>query len=224
MKKAEMEHHHAEYHSKLGKARAAKQRGLYREAIQLVLSSWGHIDGMLRYERKYGGAELATIEAIDMVFEYAPFLLDLQSLERLESLLKNHRRIDKDTSESMVDKLAKARALMWDAHRMWNHLEGHPDARDDELAQALDGAETQWRPIAETWEKMGLLDRTPDGSSNRWALSTRLGQVVSAKCPSCGGVAEGPKAMFFEELSCPECHVVVSFVILARESAGGRQE
>ncbi len=111
---------------------------------------------------------------------------------------------------------------MWDAHRMWNHLEGHPQTRQDELGRVLGGGQTQWRSTAEAWEKMGLLHRTPEGASYRLALSTRLGEVISAKCPSCGTVAEGPKAMFFEELPCPECHAAVSFVIRVRESATGR--
>lgn len=224
MKKAEMESHRAKYHDQMAKARAAQQKGLYHEAVELALSSWDHIDAMMQYERRFQDRELVRIEGIDMVLEYAPLLLDFRSLDKLQSLLKNYRRIDKNTSESLVDKLAKARSLMWDAHHMWDYLEQHADARQNELHRILGGEQDQWRSVAEAWEKMGLLHRMPEGKSYCLALSTRMGEVVSAKCSSCGAVAEAPKAMFFEELACPNCRATVLFVILSKEATAGTKE
>ena len=74
----------------------------------------------------------------------------------------------------------------------------------------------------EAWEKMGLVERTPEpqGNSYRVALATRMGQVISAKCPSCGEIAQAPKAMFLEPTPCPHCNSAESFVFLVAEVAG----
>jgi hypothetical protein len=102
---------------------------------------------------------------------------------------------------------------MWDAHRMWNHIEEHPETMQDGLRATLGGHQGRWRSIAEAWEKMGVLRRIPQGGSYRLAFITRLGEVVAAKCPSCGDVLEAPKAMWLEHTECPTCHSSVSFVI-----------
>jgi endogenous inhibitor of DNA gyrase (YacG/DUF329 family) len=41
-----------------------------------------------------------------------------------------------------------------------------------------------------------------------------MGQVISAKCPACGEVAEAPKAMFLEPMTCPRCNSDQAFVFL----------
>ena len=195
MKKEEMGQHRMEYDALMGAARAALQEGLYRDAVEAALSAWDHIDGMMQYERKYGDRDFDSIEAIDLVLRYAPLLLDSSALAKLESLLKTQRRIDKNTSESLADKLAKAESRIWDAHKLWDYLEGHAETRQDELRQILGGDQDEWRSTAEAWEKMRLARRTPEDRSYRLALSTRMGEVVSGKCPSCGAVAEAPKSL-----------------------------
>lgn len=217
MKKAEKEAHQAAYHSLMDKARSAEREGLYRTAVELALESWDHIDGMMQYEHKYEEREFDGISAINTVLKYAPLLLDYRSLDKLEALLKNCRRIEKNTSESLGDRHAKAKEMMWDAHRMWGHLEQHPEGRQDKLRRILGGDQDRWRSIAEAWDKMGLLHRTSEGGSYRLSLFTRMGEVVSGKCPSCGSVVRAPKAMFLEEEDCPECRATVVFVILSFE-------
>lgn len=213
-----MENHREKYRNLMRDARAAQQHGLYRDAIKQALDSWEHIDGMMQYERRYEDREFDSVEGIDMVLKYAPLLLDFHSLERLEGLLTGQRRIDRNTSDSLAEHLAKARALMWDVHRLWDHLEHHPGTRQDELRQILGGEQDQWRTAAEIWEKMGLVHRTPEGRSYRLALSTRMGETVSAKCPACGVVADAPKAMFLEMSTCPKCRAKVLFVILSKRA------
>lgn len=222
MKKTEMEAHHQKYQDLMSEALSAGKNGSYRKAVELALSSWDHIDGMMQYQRKYEAAEFTSIGAIDLILKYAPLLFDFRSLDRLELLLKDRRRIEKHTFESLGDKLAEARSLMWDAHRLWDYLEFHPDARQDELRERLGGSQDRWRSLATEWEAMGLLRRTADGRSYRLALCTRMGQIVPAKYSACGAVTEAPKAMFLEELTCPECRAKVSFVILAREATNPR--
>ena len=224
MKKAEMEHHRAEYHALMSKARAAKKEGLYREAVDAAFSSWEFIDGMMQYERRYEGREFDGIEGINVVLQYAPLLLDFDSLDKLESLLKDYRRIDKNTSESLRDRLEKGRSLMRDVHRMWDHLERHPGAMQDDLTQTLGGEQEQWQSVAEDWEKMGLLRRTPDGGSYRLALATRMGEVVPAKCSACGAVSMAPKSMLLENTTCPHCKATVSFVFIAPRTSSDAKE
>ncbi|KKM23055.1 hypothetical protein LCGC14_1619070 [marine sediment metagenome] len=214
MTKADMESHRAEYVALMADARSAEREGLYTRSVELALRSWDHIDGMMQYERKHNKKEFASIQAVDMVLKYAPLVFDTHSLDKLEALLKARRRIDKNTSESLADKLSNARALMWEAHRLWDHVERNPGTRQDKLRRVLGGEQEQWRSFANTWEAMGLVSRTPEGGSYRLALSTRMGGVVSAKCPSCGSVANAPKGMFLEDTACPECRDTVLFVIL----------
>jgi hypothetical protein len=219
--KAEMQEHHAKYQELMAEARSKEKAGSYRDAIKLALASWDHIDGMMQYRRRYEDVEFRTVEAIDMVLKYAPLLLDFASLDALEWLLKDRRRIEKHTSDSLADSLAEARSLMWDAHRLWDHLEFHPDARQDELREHLGGNQERWRALAAAWETMGLVERVSEGRSYRLALCTRMGKIVPGKCPSCGAVSEAPKAMFLEDTTCPKCGDKVSFVLLAPDPTVG---
>jgi hypothetical protein len=98
---------------------------------------------------------------------------------------------------------------------MWDHLEQNPETRQDELRKSLGGEQDQWRSLAELCERMGLLQRVPQGNSYQLALCTRLGEVVPGKCPACGAISDAPKAMLLEPLICPDCHKEVSFVILS---------
>ena len=219
-----MENHQRLYQSLTADARAAERAGLYRVAVEKALESWKHIDGMMQYERRYDNKEFASVSTIDLTLKYAPLLLDFTSLNRLEGLLKDCRRIEKNTSDNLGDKLVAARALMWDAHRLWDHLERNPDSRQDELGRLLGGKRERWRGIIEAWEKMGLLRREPEGGTYRLALSTRMGELVSAKCPACGNVSEAPKAMCLEENACPECKTTVLFVILSTRPVADSKE
>jgi hypothetical protein len=224
MTKVEMEHHQKQYQSLMADARSAEQAGLYRIAIEKALASWEHIDGMMQYERRYESKEFRSVPAIDLTLRYAPLLLDFASLDALEGLLKDCRRIEKNTSDSLVDKLAAARALMREAHRLWDHLEWNPRSRQDELRRLLGGDQEQWRGIAEAWDKMGLLRRESEGGTYRLSLSTRMGEVVLAKCPGCGNIVEAPKAMCLEDMVCPECEATTLFVILSAPPLGDPKE
>ena len=93
----------------------------------------------------------------------------------------------------------------------------------DELAATLGGNQVQWRAAAESWAKMGLLSRTPAGRTYRLALSTRMGEVTSGKCSSCGYVAEAPKGMFLEQMMCPECRNQVHFVLLVGPTSASKR-
>ena len=214
MKKAEMEAHNSAYEQQMAAAETAERQGLYRVALRAAMDAWEHIDGMMQYQNKYEEREFSDVWAIDFVIKYAPLLLDQKSLNKLEELLDSQRRIERRTANSVPEKLAAARARILDNHRLWTHLERNPDFAQDELRAALGGNQGQWRAVAESWEKMGLVRRVPRHHSYLLALATRMGEVVPAKCPSCGKVEEAPKAMFLEPLKCPKCRKSALFVFL----------
>ncbi len=224
MKKEELERDAARYDALVSRARELLRGGLYREAVTLAREAWPHIDGMMRFKQKYEDREFTSLAAIDLVLKYAPLLMDRQSLDELEKLLKDCRRIEKNTKQNLGAKLSEARSVLWNAHRLWDYLEMHPDSRQDELRRVLGGDQEFWRSISEEWDRMGLVERRPEGGSYRLSLATRLGKIVRGKCPGCGGSMEAPKAMFFEPMSCPGCGGEVLFVILSEGPAGIARE
>ena len=214
MKKAEMQEHYDVYHYSMERARALERRGLITRALQECRKAWPFIDGMMQFSKRYESQEFSSIPAIDMVLKHAPYLFDFESMEALEQLLKQGQRIEKNTSQSLADKLADARSRMELAHRLWNYLELNPGARQDRLRKALGGDQEVWRAIAETWEKMGLLSRVPEGGSYRLDFRSRMGAVVFGKCPECGSKHQAPKSMLLGRNKCPDCQQDVVMVLL----------
>ena len=214
LKKVDMEYHRGQYHTLTASARAALQDGLYGKAVELAGSAWEHIDGMMQYERKYEDRTFDSIEAIEIVLSYAPLLFDFQVLERLELLLRNQRRIDKHASDDLAGKLSDARAVMWDAYRLWNRLEQLSEDPAAEIVLDVGDERGQWRRLFESWERMGVTCRVPDRPSGRPVLRTRMDELALGKCPSCAAVVKARKIRLPDEVPCPKCRAAVNFVIL----------
>jgi hypothetical protein len=214
-KKAELQADRDAYVHALDAARAAEAQGQFIHAIKLAIGAWPFADGMMQYERKYADATFRGVAAIDMVLKYAPMVFHYESLEALATLLKSDKRIERDTADDMTAKLAAARVRLWENHKLFSYLEADVGQRQDELRRKLGGDQDRWRAASELWEQMGLVVRVPVANSYRLSLATRLGQLVKAKCPHCGKVAEAPKAMLLDETTCPACEAKVSFVLLA---------
>lgn len=149
MKKADLETHRDQYNDLMSRARTAEKNRLYRDAIESALSAWDYIDAMMKYERKYEKKTFTTIAAIELIFKYAPLLFDFKSLNKLASLLKDYKGIERHTSVTLGERLVETRKRMWDNHRLWNHLEWHPDCRQDSLRDQLGGTQDNWRAVAE---------------------------------------------------------------------------
>jgi hypothetical protein len=213
-KKTDMEFHRGQYYALVEKARTALDEGLYMEALELAVASWEHIDGMMQYERKYEGAAFETVEGIEIVLAHAPLLFDFQALSRLELLLKSQRRIDKHASDDLAAKLAEARAVMWEAHQLWNHLMqvSHEPARRDP-AEAID-ANQRWKAIVESWEQMEIAWTVTTRNCIRPALRTQMDGLTFGKCPSCAAVVKARKIRLLEAGQCPQCSKSVAFVLL----------
>ena len=78
MTKAEMEQHSAAYHALMDQVSAAVRGGSYREAVDLAVSSFSHVDGMMQFDKKYGGKETTSVASIDLVLQYAPLMFDVE--------------------------------------------------------------------------------------------------------------------------------------------------
>lgn len=215
MKKADLKEHAERYENQLSEAALAERNGFFRRAVQIAWESCRYVDGMMHYRERYEDAEFSSIRSLELILKLAPLLFDFDSLNQLEPWLKDARRVEKRTSDDLAEKIADARKLMWDAHRMWGHTEASPGTRQDQLRQQHGGDQDRWRGIAEKWERMGLLQRTPSGGSYELSLITRMGQIVSGKCSACGTITQAPKAMFLEDLTCPKCSQIADFVLLA---------
>lgn len=214
--KVELVADYTRHETLVGEARSACHRQDYERAIELAMSAWDSIDGMIQYERKYGHpAEHHSVESIDCVLNFAPLLFHFDSLDELDTLLKSQGWIEQNVAAGLAQKLADARSLMDDAHRLWNYLENRGECRQDRLCSYLSGDKRRWQCIAETWEQMGLIQRVPDGGSYRLALTVDLDRPTCGKCPSCGAIGKASKARLLETITCPECHAEVQFVLLA---------
>lgn len=213
--KAELEQDCVEYNRHLDLARNALQQGDIIQAVEAAVASWPFIDGMMQFERKYGGREFDTIAAIEIVLKIAPLVFDRQNLDRLEQLLREKKRIDKNTNADLANKLAEARRLMREAHRLWCHVEQQPNCRQDELRRILEGDQDRWRQIAEAWHGFGLLRKTPEANTYRLGFITNMEDHVSGKCPACGIIGKARKEKFLESAACPKCKETVHFVIIA---------
>ena len=214
--KADLESDQVRYHELMDQVRSALKGGRHDEAVRLAASSYKHIDGMMQFERKYKDTEFSNIEAIDVVLDYAPLLFHSQLLDDLENLLKSERRIDRDASDDLAGDLSKARERMWEAYRLWNHIEKTGECRQDELRTELGGKQDEWRFITESWEKIGVIRRTPDRGSYRLSFSTRLDDDALAKCPACGAVIQQPKYKLLDDVDCLKCQTKGTFVFLSR--------
>ncbi len=219
MTKAEMEQHQAAYYALMDQVSTALRAGSYREAVELAVSSFDHVDGMMQFDKKYAGKEATSIASIDFVLQYASLMFDVESLERLEELLRSQKRIAKNVSVDLGDHVRKARILMWEAHRLWHYLEQHLTVEEDNLRVALRGDSKQWRSIAKSWADMGLVNRLGNSGHHQLSLVTHLDEPVLAKCPSCAAVVKAIKEKVLEERTCPKCRQKRLFVLLVKEPA-----
>jgi len=216
MKKAELEAAARAYEKCMGDARSAVRAGRIVEGVHQAVLAWEHVDAMMRYKQRFSNTEFSTIACVELVLEYAPLVLHYGSLDRLESLLKDKRRIEKNTSKSLSTALSQARLRLGAVHRLMDHLEQNSVIRQDALREVFGGDQSEWRELAERWEHIGLVEREGEGQSCRLRLTTNMGEPWRAKCQSCGKALAGAKRLFLEAGSCPACRSDTGFVLIAR--------
>lgn len=205
MNRAEMEEHWRQYMSLITDARRAEKHRLFTQVVALCRESWDHLDGMLRCERSRNETTTNRLDGVLLVLKYAPPLLDFESLDVLEQLLRAKRRIANASEANLNNALESARYAMRCAHGIWNHLERHRECSLDTLNRSFPDDSDTWRKIVAAWESMHVICRstTTDAASIRfgsWADET-----IEAKCPHCGSRCTLPRASRFDESPCPHC-------------------
>jgi hypothetical protein len=214
--KAELQSDADKYRSAVAAMRTAHTEGRFLDALKEAMDACDYIDGMMQFEKRYEKRdERKDVETIDYVFRYAPLLFDSASLNKLSDLLKSQKRIDKVATADLASELQQAIELMWEAHRLWDVLERESEVRQDQLRSTLGGQQERWRAVAEAWERMRLVQRTPEGGSYRISLVTKMSNTVRGKCRSCGATGKAEMMLFLDKIHCPKCKVSCDFVIIS---------
>lgn len=221
MAKADLQAAQAAYDKLIASARAAESQGRFAEAVATAMQAWEYVEDMMRFRRRYEDRAFKSVPCVDLVLRHAPFLMDKGVLDRLGELLRACKSIDRHSSDDLAQRLADARALLWQVHRLWGFIEQYPGTRCDELCERLGGSQKEWRTIAERLTAMGLVRQEGDGGSCRVSLATCMDDRIRGKCPRCGAIAEASKSAFLVEQSCPGCKAVVQFVI--RDAGASRR-
>ncbi|MGE3316577.1 MAG: hypothetical protein AB7O26_15785 [Planctomycetaceae bacterium] len=201
-----MENHRANYHERIVMSRDAEREARYGEAVHLAKSAWKYIDGMMRYERKYLQQEFDSIDAIDIVLQYAPVVFDHESLFELDAFLKKNERIAKQVALDLDAELRAAHRLMGQAVKLWSRLEVDGKIEGNHPAELS--------PIAEAWREMGVVRKLTDHGLDNLEFVTLLNTPARGKCPRCAAVVQATKSKLLEELRCPGCREMVEFVLI----------
>jgi hypothetical protein len=213
--KAQLQLEATQYRAAVAAMRAAHGEGQTLRAIEIAMGACDQIDGMLQFEKRYEErSDRKSVETIDYVLRYAALTFDRPSLDRLAEVLKSQKRIEKNTTDDLSQRLQDSYTLMWDAHRLWSVLEQVESTPQDKLRTVLGGDQEHWRNISEDWEKLGLIERIPERGSYRLSLATRVSAVVRGKCRSCGATGKAAMGILLYEIVCPKCKTSSKFVFV----------
>jgi predicted RNA-binding Zn-ribbon protein involved in translation (DUF1610 family) len=212
MKKVQLEHHHQAYYEIVEAAHAHLSQHEYVRAVELASTAWGHIDGMLKYERRYENQSHDSLDAIDIVLRYAPLLFLGEALDRLGQLLQAKRTIDKHVSLDIAGELTASRTRLSLAYRLWNWIDRGGKHDDHGFQQIC--RDRQHVVVLQEWSEMQLVSVSVDAGAVRAEFVTRLDAYVHGKCPSCGAKARARKRRFLSSIACPNCKADVYFTLI----------
>lgn len=217
MTKAEMEHHQRQYSVLLDDARAFVSRGQPAQALKLAVESLPHVDGMMQFARKYEDRELESIDTIALIFELAPALLHIESLDAVQATLKQKRRVERETADNLSEKLEIANSRLWKCHTAWGLLD-----RDAQRNPDSGSTDSPTRPpddysALSLWEKWGIVRQATDAGVTKYERVLRVDAVARAKCSNCGILARAAKSRFWKRLECPKCKQSAWFVLIPDE-------
>src|SRR5262245_41640487 len=145
---------HAEYHALVNRAKDEISRHSYMPALRSIVQAWDHLAQCMEYEQKHEGREFSNIESIDLALKYAPLVFATYVLDKLQSLLKSKRRIDRDASDDLAAMLADARARLDDARRLWNEIERVPGRNRSAVYESLGQPKRRWEGLIRDWQTM----------------------------------------------------------------------
>lgn len=221
MTKADMEQHRDLYQGLLQQSITARRDGRLNEAIRFAVQSLEYVDGMMQCLRKYDKTEFVSVDAIDLIIQLAPVLLDDGCLVSVEQLLRNQKRVKKHTSAHLAGMLEESRLLLKKIHLLLQHLEQKPSDSQVELQQVTGLNDDQWALVVDAWTRIQFA-RVDSDSTQSLSLVTWMDEPTRAKCPACGVVAKATKSKLLSEATCPKCKASVVFVLLSSVPAVGR--
>lgn len=172
--KAELQEGQNLYYAYLRQAQAAVVAHDWPVALTAAKQALHFVDLMMQFERKYQGKEFETLEAIDIVLDTAPFLLDHASLEQVRELLKTQKRIDKNASADLMGAVNEACDILSRAHMLWREattaVDGIAPIEDcDGMPLRL---AVRWRTLQERWESLGVLCRASNGANSGFRVQS----------------------------------------------------
>ena len=213
--KAELEFDATRYRLAVSLMRKTHQSGEVLAAIKIAVEACEFADGMMQFEKRFEKRlERKSVETIDFVLRFAPLVFDRTSLERVGSLLKEQKRIDKVATDDLAADLQQAFELMWEAHKLWKLLRANPGFPQDQLRIKLGGSQDRWRAISEAWEELGLIQRVPSSNSYLLAPATQLTGQARGTCSACGAIGKASMGAFLDNITCPKCKANTAFVLL----------
>lgn len=204
MNREEMEGRLHAYESFVEQAALACQERRYKQGLESCIAALPLLDALVKQREQERDGKVGQVEIIEMILLYAPLVLADEMLDKLESYLSENRRIEKKL-EGIRPRLDEANEQLKRCFRLWRQLEDGGICRQSELRQILGGEQDHWRGVAERWDRMGVVSRVEIRGSYDLTLTTKLGEICSAKCSRCGKVVREVKRNLLALESCPIC-------------------
>lgn len=222
MSKATLQEAQAKYDDLTDQMREAERAGNFELAIRLAKQAWQFVDDMMKFEKRYEGGTFRSVPCIELVLRYAPLLLDKGSLIELANLLKEKRSIDRNATVNLAERVDQSLSKLMSVYRLWQHIEHHPLARQDELREQLGGNQADWRALSEQMCAVGLFTRAPSGTSYALSIATSLGESVRGKCSGCGARVRATKWELLGSQKCPGCEQLCVFCIIPADATAAQ--
>lgn len=216
MSKAQLESGKLDYHAHLEQSREFIQTCDIADAIREALLACRYAEAMMQFEAKYEEREFDSIESFDIVFQYAPVMLDKVAIDELADLLKVRKRIERDTAADMGQRLQGARSSLKSAYSCLAAAEKSSIAVN-RLSDAFGGTQEWWRWILRLWQELRVIRLTTESSQLMVRYHGVFAAPVLAKCWSCGSVQPSVVNECLNQRPCPRCRVPVCLVMLSEQ-------
>lgn len=213
MKKSDAQKDTLEYASLITEAHAFLSSDQFLKGYKTALKAFEYVPGMVHHETKHAERQLDSVSAIEIVCEFAPYLLDTGAIDDVDALLKKKRTIDRDTDTSLSAMAHFARAQISAVHAIWHTIEIGGQLTPESLIERLPYTKSATLKILNKLVQLGILESVVDGSHTQLQLTTDMQRPQRALCPACGARVTAPKSKLLDENNCPKCANRVSFVI-----------
>ncbi|MHB1038316.1 MAG: hypothetical protein ACYC35_28140 [Pirellulales bacterium] len=205
MKIAELQGHHDAYEDSEQIIRAMVDEGEFPKVFSFCTTSFPHIVAAITFRRKRSiTPQTPDFLAFTTIQKYAPPLFEHAAIESLFEFVSSSRVLVQ-AENNFLDSIEAARRREHLAHQLWNHLEHHPGMLQSDIRADLGVVQDDADKIVELWEKLGIVDRQPEGRSYRLSFRTQLDAESLGICPNCGVRGKARKHLFFRPVTCQKC-------------------